>query len=219
MNTSASLQGNFNPFDFINPYFDFTVPKPNQDKELLELLHFVPGLKDILMLRQVHALEHATVWLLSQPRTSRKTVFASSHFQVDNESLGGLSTEQGFFLYGDVNISDLRRAVTNGQKRLKNGEWNLAIHPRCGTNASVEILLTAGLAVGMHLLMPPGIIEQLLGFGIAATTATELAPNIGALTQRYLTTSVPFNLNVENITKTRDMWGREAHFVKVQWQD
>ncbi len=219
MNTRASLQGSSNPLDFINlDFFDFITPQPNLDSELLEQLHFVPGLKEILMLRQVHALEHATVWLLSQPRASRFPSFSSSNFQVDNESLGGLSTEQGFFLYGDVNISDLRRAVTNGLQRLKDGEWNLAVHPRCGTNVSMEMLLTAGLAVGMHFIMPRGIIEQLLGFGIAATTAAELAPNVGALAQRYLTTSVPFNLSIESITKTRDMWGREAHFVKVQWQ-
>ncbi|MBF2066962.1 MAG: hypothetical protein IGS39_21475 [Calothrix sp. C42_A2020_038] len=211
MNTSAVFQGISNPFDFI-------APQPQQDTELLELLHFVPGLKEILMLRQVHALEHATVWLLSQPRASHPPR-TSSHFQVDNESLGGLSTEQGFFLYGDVNISDLRRAVTNGLQRLKNGEWDLAIHPRCGTNVSITMLLTAGLAVGMHMIMPRGLIEQLLGLGIAATTAAELAPNIGALAQRYLTTSVPFNLTIENITKTRDVWGREAHFVRVQWQE
>ncbi|BAZ17542.1 hypothetical protein NIES4071_94220 [Calothrix sp. NIES-4071] len=215
MNTRASLQCNSNPLNIID--LDFITPQPNQDSELLELLHFIPGLKEILMLRQVHALEHATVWLLSQPRASRLP-FPSSNFQVDNESLGGLSTEQGFFLYGDVNISDLRRAVTNGLQRLKNGEWDLAVHPRCGTNVSAEMLLTAGLALGMHFIMPRGIIEQLVGLGIAATTAAELAPNVGALAQRYLTTSVPFNLSIESITITRDMWGREAHFVKVQWQ-
>lgn len=219
MNTSVPVQGNSNPLDFVNlDLLDFITPQPNQDKELLELLHFVPGLKEILMLRQVHALEHATVWLLSQPRSSRFISLLPCNFQVDNESLGGLSTEQGFFLYGDVNISDLRRAVTNGLQRLKDGEWNLAVHPRCGTNVSTSMLLTAGCAVGMHLIMPRGLIEQLFGLGIATTLAGELAPYVGALAQRYLTTSVPFNLSIESITKTRDMWGREAHFVKVQWQ-
>jgi Domain of unknown function (DUF6391) len=58
----------------------------------------------------------------------------------------------------------------------------------------------------------------LFGLGFAATTAAELAPNVGALAQRYLTTSIPFNLGIENITMTHDVWGREAHFVKVNWK-
>jgi len=33
---------------------------------LTQQLGFLPGLKEILTRRQVHALEHATVWLLTQ---------------------------------------------------------------------------------------------------------------------------------------------------------
>jgi hypothetical protein len=217
MNTSAVTKGDSNPFDFIN--LDFIAPQPTQDSELLEHLHFVPGLKEILMLRQVHALEHATVWVLSRSLSSRFPLPGSSNFQVDNELLGGLSTDQGFYLYGQVNISNLRRAVNLALHRLTGGEWNLAVHPRCGTNVSVAMLLTAGLAVGMHLLLPRGPVEQLIGLGVAASTASELAPNIGALAQRYITTSIPFNLAIENITLTHDVWGREAHFIKVRWQE
>lgn len=226
MNTSASAkQTSF--FDFLS--FDLTAPQtvkvanvgftdsdfgqPTQDADLLKQLSFVPGLKEILMLRQVHALEHATVWVLGQSTSY------SSNFQVDNELLSGLSTEQGFYLYGEVNISNLRRAVTLALHRLTNGEVDLAVHPRCGTNASVAMLLTAGLAVGMHLLLPFRPIEQLVGLGLAATTAAELAPDIGTLAQRYVTTAIPFNLAIENITITRDVWGRESHFVKVRWRE
>jgi len=226
MNTSASAkQTSF--FDFLS--FDLTAPQkvkvanvgftdsdfgqPTQDADLLKQLSFVPGLKEILMLRQVHALEHATVWVLGQSTSY------SSNFQVDNELLSGLSTEQGFYLYGEVNISNLRRAVTLALHRLINGEVDLAVHPRCGTNASVAMLLTAGLAVGMHLLLPFRPIEQLVGLGLAATTAAELAPDIGTLAQRYVTTAIPFNLAIENITVTRDVWGRKAHFVKVRWRE
>jgi len=85
MNTSYSSESSsFN--------FDFLAPHPNQDADLLQQLSFIPGLKEILMLRQVHALEHATVWLLgehkhpySPPRTTTK--------QLDDELLGGLSIE------------------------------------------------------------------------------------------------------------------------------
>ncbi|MEC4816953.1 MAG: DUF6391 domain-containing protein [Scytonema sp. PMC 1069.18] len=217
MYTSTSTKGSSSAFNVLN--FEFTAPHPAQDRDLLQNLAFIPGLKEILTLRQVHALEHATVWVLSESKSPYAPMRTRSHFQIDNELLGGLSTERGFYLYGDVNISDLRRAVTLALRRLIQGEWDLAVHPRCGTNVSVSMVLTAGLAVGMHLLLPRGPIEQLIGFGLAATTAAELSPEIGALAQRYLTTSIPFNLEVETITRTRDVWGREAHFVTVCWRE
>ena len=210
MNTSAS-------FDFFN--FDLTAPQPTLDADLLRQLSFVPGLKEILMLRQVHALEHATVWVLSESKNLNTPTQGITSFQIDNELLGGLSTDQGFYLYGRVNISDLRRAVTLALHRLTNGEWDLAVHPRCGTNLSVAMLLTAGLAVGVHVLVPFRPIEQIVGLGLAATTAVEIAPDLGALAQRYVTTAIPFNLAIESITLTRDSWGREGHFVRIGWQE
>jgi len=191
--------------------FDFLPPHPSQDTDLLQQLYFVPGLKEILLLRQVHALEHATVWVLGETK--------NSYSRLDDQLLGGLSTEQGFFLYGDVNISDLRRAVTLAKHRLISGEWDLALHPRCGTNLSVTMLLNVVLAATVPFILPFRPIEQLIGLGLAATAATELAPDMGMLTQRYITTSIPFNLAVENITIARDFWGKESHFVKVSWEN
>lgn len=217
MNTSASMQANSSFFDFLR--LDLTTPQPTQDADLLKQLSFIPGLKEIIMLRQVHALEHATVWMLSESHSVQTPKGSPGKLQVDNELLGGLSTEQGFYLYGEVNISDLRRAVTLGLNRLIHGEWDLAVHPRCGTNVSVAMLLTAGLAVGVNLLLPFRPVEQLIGLGLAATTAAELAPDLGFMAQRYLTTAIPFNLAIENITLTRDVWGRQGHFVKVSWQE
>ncbi|MEH2394991.1 MAG: DUF6391 domain-containing protein [Nostoc sp.] len=233
MNTSASFQSGSSPFEFFK--FDLTTfvsekvstpeyrsldfPQPTQDADLLRQLSFIPGLKEILIIRQVHALEHATVWVLSESKSAYPGKREPSDVQLDNELLGGLSTEQGFYLYGEVNISDLRRAVTIARHRLTSGEWDLAVHPRCGTNLSVAMFLTAGLAVGVHLLLPFRPIEQIIGLGLAATTAAELAPDLGSIAQRYLTTAIPFNLAIENITRTRDVLGREAHFVKVGWQD
>lgn len=217
MNTSTSYSGDSFPFNFFN--LEFIAPSPNQDSDLLKQLSFVPGLQEILMLRQVHALEHATVWVLSETTSVYSPLGNPSNVQFDNESLSGLSTEQGFYLYGEVNISHLRRAVTLAQHRLTSGEWDLAVHPRCGTNLSVAMLLTAGFAIGVYAMLPFRPIEQLIGLGLAATTASELAPDLGSIAQRYLTTAIPFNLSIENIIRTRDTWGREAHFIKVKWQN
>ena len=138
-------------------------------------------------------------------------------YPADNALLGGLSTDKGFYLYGQVSQADLRAAVGVALQRLTSGEPDLAVHPRCGTNVSVGMLLAAGLFAGIHLLLPRGPIEQVLGLGVAATTAAQLTPELGILAQRYITTAIPFNLAVEKITLTRDVWGKTANFVQVRW--
>ena len=203
MTTAANPNANFWEWDF-------SVPYPTQDTDLLGQLPFVPGLKETLMLRQVHALEHATVWILSET--------PGNHPPQDNETLGGLSTENGFYLYGEVELSRLRRAVGLALHRIKNGETHLAVHPRCGTNLSVNMALTAGLAFAAHLLLPRGPIEQLIGLGLATTTAAQIAPDLGSLAQKYLTTSIPFNLEIASIAPKLDLSGRPANFVRVRWK-
>ena len=204
MTTTTSASGRTGQFSF-----DFA-PQRTQDADLLRQLNFVPGLKEILALRQVHALEHATVWVLGQS-------IGATTARTDNELLGGMSTDQGFYLYGHVNIVQLHQAVREALQRIASGEWDLAVHPRCGTNLSVAMLLTAGLAVGINLALPRGPILQLLGLGAAAAAAAQLAPDVGSLAQRYVTTAIPFNLSVVDITVSHDFWGREAHFVRVRW--
>ncbi len=195
----------------VNDRFPFNFsPYPTQDSDFIKELEFFPGLKEILTIRQVHALEHATVWVLSELANSG-TATAS------NESIGGMSTPQGFYLYGVVNPYQLNQAVETALQRITSGEWNLAVHPRCGTNLSVAMTLTLGLALSINTLMPRKPIEQLLGLGIAATAAIQVAPELGNLAQKYLTTAIPFNLRVVNISVTQDLWGRPAHFVQVSW--
>jgi hypothetical protein len=199
--------------------FDFFQPYPTQDSELLKQLGFLPGLKEILMLRQVHALEHATVWVLSEKSRWREEQALKNPPLPDNETLGGLSTDRGFYLYGEVNQLDLQQAVRLALQRLQGGEWHLAVHPRCGTNLSATMLLTAGCALGAHLLFPRGPIEQLLGLGLATTVATQLAPDFGLSAQKYLTTAIPFNLELVDISISKDLWGRSAYFVGVRWRE
>ncbi len=80
-------------------------------------------------LRRNHALEHATIHILSarQPKTT----------------LIGRSDPRGFFLFGDATMQAVADAAQEALARLRNGESRLAIHPNCGTN-----LLTAGLLGG-----------------------------------------------------------------------
>lgn len=189
-------------------------PTQSADADLLKQLQFVPGLKEILMTRQVHALEHATVWTLGNMMGR-----SSGAHSVDVESLAGLSTDRGFYLYGTVAIDDLSRATQTALRRITSGEWNLAIHPRCGTNASIGMLLTAGLAFGASVFLPRNPLEQLVGIGMAAMAAASVTPELGTLAQRYITTAIPFNLAISNIVAVRDAIGRPAHFIEVRWVD
>jgi hypothetical protein len=79
------------------------------------------------------------------------------------------------------------------------------------------MLLTAGLAFGISWLAPKGPLEQLFGLGVAATAAAQLTPDLGQLAQRYITTAIPFNLAIEEVSPVEDLWGRPSHFVGVRW--
>lgn len=220
---NSSQPINLANFDFLTSFLSPPVPEPaylpqpTQDAELLHQLSFVPGLREILMLRQVHALEHATVWVLSNlsPIADRAEVEASQ--SVDDGLLGGMSTDRGFYIYGRVSTTELQRAVHVALRRITNGDWDLAVHPRCGTNLSVGMVLTAGLSLGSFLLLPKGPVEQLVGLGFAATTAAYLAPDLGGLVQRYVTTAIPFNLEIDGIVSMGDHAGRPTHFIRVRW--
>ncbi len=69
------------------------------------------------------------------------------------------------------------------------------------------------------MLLPKGPMDQLLGFGIAATAAALLTPDLGVVAQRYVTTAIPFNLEIAQILARQDFWGRPTHFVEVRWQE
>lgn len=83
----------------------------------------------VLHIRRNHALEHATIHLLS-----------ARHPRV---SLVGRSDAAGFYLFGNVPTLSVEEAVREALARLQAGERSLAIHPQCGTN-----LLTAALLAG-----------------------------------------------------------------------
>ncbi len=100
----------------------------------LRTLRNLPALSRI---RRNHALEHATIHILSQ--------------QFPNRRFIGRSSTQGFFLYGDVPIDVLDSAVQEALRRLRNGEHQLAIHPNCGTNLVTSAIL-AGTASFLTLM-------------------------------------------------------------------
>ena len=82
--------------------------------------------------RQHHAIEHATIHLLTASYPRR--VFA------------GMSDPWGFTLYGQLPVKAIEEAVGEAVRRLQNGEEQLAFHPNCGTNLTTSILLVTAAA-------------------------------------------------------------------------
>ena len=97
------------------------------------------NLEDIVLSRRVrqnHALEHATVTILSG--------------LVPDLSISARSFSNGFVIFGNVDLGLLRRAADEALQRLQAGEAELAIHPNCGTNLVVGVsLITLGTMLGM----------------------------------------------------------------------
>ncbi len=94
--------------------------------------------EDILFgrrVRQNHALEHATITILSR--------------MIPDLSVSARSSSRGFIIFGDVDLGMLRRALDEALYRLQHGEPELAIHPNCGTNLAVGVtLMTLGTLLG-----------------------------------------------------------------------
>ena len=81
----------------------------------------------IAIIRQNHALEHATIAVLLERLEVRV-------------KMAGYAGLNGFYIMGNVPTITLEEAAYEGLKRLKAGEKDIAVSPMCGTN-----LAAAGL--------------------------------------------------------------------------
>lgn len=134
--------------------------------------------------RRNHALEHATIHLLSRR-------YRDLHVM-------GRSIPDGFILYGDLPTDAVHEAVGEALERLRAGEHDLAIHPACGTNAVAAGTL-AGLGAFFVLSprrrslaewlgrLPTVILFTTLGFilgqrlGLALQASLTTNPRVGDL--------------------------------------
>jgi hypothetical protein len=132
----------------------------------------------VQQIRRNHALEHATIHVLAQERPPLTLV--------------GRSDWAGFSLYGAVDTARVERATREALARLRAGERNLAVHPRCGT-----ILATTGVLSGLAVFLTLGFSHprgrlrwaKLPDAIVAATAAVVLAQPIGMWVERTITTS------------------------------
>jgi len=123
--------------------------------------------------RRHHAIEHATVTILTERNPSLRLI--------------GRSDTTGFNIYGEVDKDELNDAARRALARLQNGESALAIHPRCGTNLVVAGLLTA-LAAILAIGRKPRL-DRIPNVILATTFAAFVAQPLGATLQARVTTS------------------------------
>jgi hypothetical protein len=139
-------------------------------------------------LRRNHALEHATIHLLSA--------------RFPWGTFVGRSDIRGFYLFGDVPGTAVRQAALEALARLKAGESRLSIHPNCGTN-----LLTSGvLGASAALAALAGTSSTRSRFGrlpmaiLLTAMALVVAQPLGTALQRSVTTQAdPQTLRVVEV--------------------
>lgn len=123
-------------------------------------------------IRQNHALEHATITILSS--------------MVPNLSISARSSSHGFIIFGDVDLGLLRRALNEALARLQAGEAELAIHPNCGTNLVVGAsLLAAGTLLGM---VSTRARTRIASTAVSSLVGVAAARPLGEYVQRHFTT-------------------------------
>lgn len=127
-------------------------------------------------LRKNHALEHATMHVLSQRHL--------------NLPLAGQSDLRGFTLLGPVSTEEVASATVEALQRLQRGESALAVHPRCGTNLVVGAILASLFSFIVWSMKTRSRWERVPGLLFATTSALLLAQPLGLwIQQRFTTTS------------------------------
>ncbi len=123
-------------------------------------------------IRQNHALEHATITILSG--------------YVPDLRISARSSSRGFIIFGDVDLGQLRRALNEALSRLQAGESQLAIHPNCGTNLVVGFtLLTFGTLLGMTSSRAR---TRVASTALSSVAGLMAARPLGEVVQKYVTT-------------------------------
>lgn len=150
--------------------------------------------------RENHALEHATIVILSK--------------RFPEARLSGVSFATGFFVFGEVPTEAVRPAAEQALSRLRGNEPEMAIHERCGTNLAVAGMLTGLSAMTVAKMRKP--FNTFNNVILASTASLVLARPLGLLVQRYITTRTPGESMRLVGVKRLNFLGSPAHFVQTE---
>jgi hypothetical protein len=133
--------------------------------------------RQILSIRRNHAVEHATIHILSKQHPTR--------------AISGYSDTRGFWIIGPIPGEDVRLAVDEAIKRLQGGESRLAYHPNCGTN-----IVTTGVVTGFSAWI------AMLGSGKKMSDKIDRLPMVFLLSTLAVIMAQPlaYNLQVKGTT-------------------
>jgi hypothetical protein len=149
--------------------------------------------------KQNHALEHATIVLLSR--------------KYPEVRLSGISFAAGFFVFGDLPTEAILPTAQEALNLLRTTQPELAIHERCGTNLAVAGMLTGLSAMTIARLRRPYSTPN--NVILASTAALILARPLGLTVQRYVTTHTPnASMRIEKVSPM-NVFGSPAHFVST----
>lgn len=150
--------------------------------------------------RRNHALEHATISIVTE-----------RHPDVH---LRGRSNRNGFYILGEIETAELTSAIAEALRRLRVGEADLAIHPRCGTNLAVAGILS-GLSAALASQLKPR--QNRYSYAVLASLAALMvAPQMGTSAQRHLTTLADVgDLQVESVERRR-FFREPMHWVRTR---
>jgi hypothetical protein len=136
---------------------------------------FMNILEIINSVRQNHAMEHATIHVLSA--------------RYPYARMAGRSTTSGFFIYGSVPTQVVANAASEALVRLQQGESHLAVHPRCGTYLAVTSLAAGTAAFAASQGRQRSKLDRLPLALVAATIASVIAQPLAARVQEDITTT------------------------------
>lgn len=144
--------------------------------------------------RRNHALEHATIHMLSR---SNRTL-----------RMAGRSSDSGFVLVGEVPTEHVQKAVDDALTRLGRGESGLALHPNCGTNlVTAGTLATLAALVGLGDRKRPITLDRVSWTLTLTVMALIVAQPLGMTLQKHITTEGdPGDLEVVSVTRREIPW-------------
>lgn len=144
--------------------------------------------------RRNHALEHATVHMLSA--------------RVKGLRVAGRSSDGGFILLGDMPEALVAEAADEAIERLRKGEARWALHPNCGTNLVTTGFMTtlAGL-FGLNTGERRMTLDRFSWTMVLMMFAVLFSQPLGMRLQKHITTKGDIgDLEIVNIKRREVKW-------------